>query len=161
MRLGRGFKAKSIDRTQLEKHDLLGKGILHFVNNLCVLVDEKRDELPEAEWESLNYTLHSLMLRYEDGELYEHLLHTYGISAINYNTWTHFTIDPDWDICLKAFIDMPTEILEEYASRNSIPPRHTEDNRAIMDAIRRRADIYGEKSLPSEMVEGILFNRYR
>jgi hypothetical protein len=160
LEIGHGFTAKSRDYAHLEKHNLLGRGPLAFVNDLCALVDEKKDELPSDEWDSLEFTLHRLMLMYEDGELYEHLLHNYGPNALGYNAWVHFTIDPNWDVCLKAFIDMPTEILEEYGSRNSIPDRHTEDNKAIMDAISKRADTYGGNSLPRDMVEGILFNHY-
>lgn len=157
--IGHGFSAKVTDRTYVEKHGLLGRGPLAFVNELSTLVDENKGKLPEAEWDSLEFTLHALMLRYEDGELYEHLLHTYGANAIGYNAWLHFSIDPRWDVCLKAFIDMPAEVLEEYASRNWVPYRHDVDNEAIMEAISKRADIYGADSLPREMVEGILFNK--
>lgn len=159
--IGHGFIAKSRDESLLEKHNLLGQGPLTFVNDLCALVDEKKEELPPEEWDSLEFTLHRLMLMYEDGDLYEHLLHTYGANAIGYNAWLHFSIDPRWDICLKAFIDMPAEVLEEYASRNWVPYRHEVDNEAIMEAISKRTDVYGADSLPREMVEGILFHKVR
>lgn len=155
--IGHGFIAKSIDRTHLEKHNLLGRGLLAFVNDLCFIVDEKEGELPLEEWNSLEFTLHRLMLVYEEGDLYEHLLHTYGANAISYNAWLHFSRDPRWEICLQAFTEMPTEILEEYASRNWVPSRQEADRKAIMEAISKRTDIYGNDSLPPELAEGILF----
>lgn len=109
--------------------------------------------MPTAE-----YTLRRLMLMYEDGDLYEHLLHTFGANSIGYNTWCHFTIDLNFDVSLKAFTDMPTEILEEYGARNWVTYRYSEDNEAILEAISKRTDIYGGSSLPSEMLHGILFN---
>lgn len=54
--IGHGFIAKAIDRSYLEKHDLLGKGLLNFVNDLCLIVDEKKDQLLLDEWNCLEYS---------------------------------------------------------------------------------------------------------
>jgi hypothetical protein len=158
VKIGHGFIAKSVDRAHLVKYDLLGNGPLAFVNKLCALVDEKKDELPPDEWDSLQFTLKALMVRYEDGELYEHLLHTFGPDNLNYNAWVHFSIDPVWDVCLKVFTEMPTEVLEEYGSRNWVPYQHDVDNEAIMESISKRTDIYGGNNIPQDLLEGILFN---
>jgi hypothetical protein len=160
MELENGFIAKTSNKEYLEKHDLLGKGTLHFVNTLCILVDEKKDELPVEEWKSLELTLCRLMVDYDYGELYYYLLHSYGVDAINYNAWVHFSLDTDWNICLRAFTDMPTEVLEEYGLRDWHRRSPTAgDGKEILKAISRRSDIYGANSgLPPEMVKGILFD---
>lgn len=157
--IGHEFFARTVNATHLEKHNLLGRGPLAFVNDLCVLVDEKKEALPSEEWNSLEATLHSTMLKYETGELYGHLFETYGPDAINYNAWVHFSIDTEWNTCLRVIKDMPTEILEQYAPSDDWTfRRSTEDYRAVMKAIGKRTDSYGSDSLPQDMVEGILFN---
>jgi hypothetical protein len=160
--LGEGFLAKTSNKEYLEKHNLLGKGVLHFVNTLCVLVDEKKDELPEAEWDSLDYTLRHLMVAYENGHLYFYLLNTHGADAINYNAWAHFSLDTLWGVCVQTFTDMPTAVIEEYGVRHWKRRSRTlgkNGYNSVMKAIEARTDIYGSGSLPSQMVAGILFDQ--
>lgn len=158
--LGEGFITKTRNKKVLEKHDLLGKDVLNFVNELCFLVDEKKDEMPVEEWESLEFTLRVLMVTYDGGELYYYLLHAHGADAIKYNTWVHFSFDSDWLICVRTFTDMPTEVLEEYAVKAWMERTRTtgtEGTKNIIKAISKRTDMYGAHSLPTDMVEGILF----
>ena len=157
--LEEGLVVRTMNRAVLEKHDLLGKGALHFVNAVSDLVEDKKEELPEEEYKVLAATLKRLMIDYEDGELYRHLLHTHGADAINYNAWVHFSDDCVWSVCVKTFTDMPTEILEEYGARHWADRDKTigaEGSKHIMEALSRRSDMYG--SLPGQMVKGIIFN---
>lgn len=158
--LGEGFVTKTRNKEVLEKHDLLGKDVLSFVNELCFLVDEKKADMPLEEWEALEFSLRVLMVSYDGGELYYYLLHAHGADALNYNAWTHFASDTDWRICVRTFTDMPTSILEEYAVKEWKERTRTtgeEGKKNIIKAISKRTDIYGAHSLPTEMVEGILF----
>lgn len=158
--LGEGFKTKTRNKEFLEKHNLLGKDVLSFVNELCFLVDEKKADLPLEEWESLEFSLRALMVTYDGGELYYYLLHAHGAEALNYNAWAHFASDTDWRICVRTFTDMPTDILEEYAAKDWAERTRTtgeEGKKNIIKAISKRTDIYGSHSLPINMVEGILF----
>ena len=107
-----GFVVRTAKQSVLEKYDLLGKGSLHFVNSLSILVDEKKDSLPEEDWEALKLILKRFMIDYEGGELYYYLVHTYGAEAINYNAWVHFIADSVWGVCVRTFTDMPTAILQ-------------------------------------------------
>jgi hypothetical protein len=160
--LGEGFQTKTRNKDHLEKHGLIGTDLLSFVNDLCVLVDEKKSELPKEEWENLAFTLLVLMVTYDTGELYYYLLHSYGADAINYNAWVHFVSDSDWRTCVRAFTDMPTAILEEYGAKEwqgRIHKMYRANIEQFLKAISERTDIYGANGgLPSEMVEGILFS---
>lgn len=159
--IGEGFVTKTRNKEVLEKYNLLGKDVLSFVNELCFIVDEKKDEMPLEEWESLEFTLRVLMVTYDGGELYYYLLHAHGAEALNYNAWAHFAGDTDWRICVRTFADMPTEILEEYAAKDWAERTRTtgeEGKKHILNAISQRTDIYGVHSLPTNMVEAILFN---
>jgi hypothetical protein len=109
--LGDGFIVRSITPHYLEKHDLLGKGSLHFVNALSTLVEEQKDDLPEEEWAALERTLKRLMIDYENGDLYYYLVHTHGADALNYSAWVRFSSDCVWSVCVRTFTDMPTAIL--------------------------------------------------
>lgn len=157
-----GFVVRTTNQSVLEKYDLLGQGTLHFVNTLSALVDEKKDSIPEEDWEVLKFTLKRFMIDYEGGEVYYYLVHTYGPEALNYNAWMHFIADSVWGVCVRTFTDMPTEVLETYGSRDWAEHTGTvgkEGSRNIMDALRKRTDIYGENGgMPAELVKGILFN---
>lgn len=157
-----GFIAKTTNKEVIEKHDLLGKGSLHFVNTLSELVDEKKDSLPEEEWTVLERTLNRLMIDYENGELYYYLVHSFGSDAISYNAWAHFSLDTVWSVCVRTFTDMPTEVIEEYGVRHWARRNTTvgkEGSAHLMQAINERTDIYGQNGgLPPKMVAGILFS---
>ena len=116
--LGEGFTTKTRTKEVLEKHDLIGKDVLGFVNELCFIVDEKKEELPLEEWESMEFSLRALMVSYDGGELYYYLLHAHGAEALNYNAWAHFASDTDWLVCVRTFTYMPTAVLEEYAAKD-------------------------------------------
>ena len=157
-----GFTVRTNNSACLEKYDLLDKGILHFVNALSDLVESKKEELPEEDFKVLSFTLKRVMIDYEDGELYDYLVHTHGPEAIQFNAWVHFALDCIWTVCVRTFTDMPTSILEEYGL--SEWPRRSgsmgrEGNKAVMAAIHARSDIYGHNGgIPPQMVRGILFN---
>lgn len=147
------------DRKVFDKYKLLGKNILQIVNELCVLVDEKKDELPKRDWACLNYALKDLMIKNEDGYLLDYLLGAYGAEAINYQAWVRFSCDCVWSVCLRTFKYMPASALEEYA-RSVIPQRNFTEKcmKAVMSAIGDRKDIYGRESLPTDLVKELLFN---
>lgn len=156
--IGNGFEVKSLNKEHLEKHGLLGKGALHFMNEISILVDEKKDELSEEEWNSLEYTLNDLSVTHQDGELYYFLLHAYGAEAMNFAAWTRFSMDSEWKICLKTFASMPTNILEEYGRKmwkERVKTLGDEGIKKVFEVISARKDIYGE--LPIDMTVGILF----
>lgn len=158
--LGEGFHTKIRNKEVLEKYDLLGKGVLAFVNKICHLVDNTKDELPTEDWEALELALRILMVSNDSGELYYYLLHAHGADALSYDTWVHFAEDMDWRICVRTFADMPTEVLEEYGAKRWEKRSKTageEGKKHILRAISQRTDIYGIHSLPSEMVDSILF----
>lgn len=156
-----GFVVRTTNQSILEKYDLLSQGSLHFVNTLSVLVDEKKDSLPEEDWEVLQLTLKRFMIDYEGGEVYYYLVHTYGPEALNYNAWVHIIADSVWGVCVRTFTDMPTAILEEYGSRDWAEHSGTvgkEGSGHIMKALSKRTDIYGKNGgMPAELVKGILF----
>jgi hypothetical protein len=160
--LGDGFSARPRNSKILEKYDVLGQGSLHFVNTLSTLVDEKKDELPEEDWEALAYALKRFMIDYEGGDLYYYLVHTHGADALNYNAWVHFSLDCVWSVCVRTFTDMPTEVIEEYGVRHWAERNKTigpEGSGHIMEALNNRTDIYGANGgMPVQMVKGILFN---
>jgi len=159
--LGEGFIARTSDKEVLEKHELLGNGVLAFVNDLSFLVDEKKDELPEEEWGTLELTLKRLMIDYQDGELYYYLVHTHGADAINLSAWGHFSLDTVWRVCVRTFTDMPTNVIEAYGGRYWNERKGTlgsEGYKAVMKAVSKRTDIYGNGSLPSYLAQGILFD---
>ena len=158
--LGEGFTTQVKDDDCLEKHGLLNRDLLGFVNDLSVLVEEKKDSLSRNEWISLEFALTRLMVIYDDGELYYYLLHAYGPDAINYSAWVRFASDTSWPICVRTFSDMPTSILEEYGVRNwedRTKHMRREDVEVFLKSIGRRTDIYGSDNLPTNMMEGILF----
>ena len=158
--LGDGFIAKTTNKKHLQKHDLTGKGSLHFVNTLSTLVDEQKPFLPEEEWKSLEWSLHRFMIDYEDGDLYYYLVHTHGADALNYNTWAHFSLDTVWQVCLRTFTDMPTEVIEEYGVRHWKRRSKTigeEGYKSLLKAISNRTDIYGNGNMPPNMAKNILF----
>jgi hypothetical protein len=165
--IGEGFYIKSSyqahleqHKRYLEKHGLLGQGILHFVNGLCDVVADQSEHLPAEEKDSLEPTLKRLMLTNESGELYYYLLHAHGAEAITYNAWARFNFDCNWNVCLRTFTDMPTSVLEEYGrkARDRMDKNLSgAGRREIMTAIGKRDDIYGIHSLPPEMVFSLLF----
>lgn len=162
VRLGEGFQTKTIDHDHLVKYGLIGKDMLSFLNDLCFLVDEKKGDIPAEEWESLKFSLRALMWTYDAGELYYYLLHAHGADAIKYNAWVHFASDSTWDICVRVFTDMPTDILEEYGAKEWQTRTQTTGHKgkeSLLKAIGKRTDIYGSDSLPEDMVEGILFKK--
>lgn len=160
--LGEGFQTKTYSIECLKKYNLIGVDVLTFVNTLCSLVDNEKDEVTLEEWHCLEFTLRAFMVTYDSGELYFYLLHSHGPDAINYRAWVHFANDSSWPICVRTFTDMPTEMLEEYAAKDwqrRIQGCGDETKRKFMEAIGKRTDIYGQDSLPLEMVEGILFGK--
>jgi hypothetical protein len=159
--VGEGFETEIRNTEVMDKYDLLGKDVLTFVNEICTLVDTKKPELPADDWDALALALKVLMIRYDGGELYYYLLHTYGADALNYHAWVHFAEDTDWLVCVNTFANMPTEFLEEYAAKRWASRATTageSGKKQIIKAISERTDIYGINSLPMNMVEGILFS---
>lgn len=157
-----GFVVRTANQSVLEKYDLLGQGSLHFVNALSILVDDKKDSLPEEDWEALKLILKRFMIDYEGGELYYYLVHTFGAEALNYRAWMHFVSDSVWGVCVRTFTDMPTAILEEFGAHDWAERCGTigeVGSRHIMKALSKRTDIYGANGgMPAELVKGILFD---
>lgn len=147
-------------QTLLDKYHLSGKNILEIVNELCILVEAKKDELPAEDWQHLHSSLKQLMIKHEDGSLLYHLINNYGAEAINYWAWVRFSMDCDWYVCIETFRLMPTDMLEEYAKKNWADRTKNFTDKcfeAVMEQIGHRKDIYGAHSLPAKLVQGLLF----
>lgn len=160
--IGDGFETKIYDSSSiLEKYELLGNNLVSFLNNICILVETKKTEIPDADWNELRLALNFLMVRYDGGSLYYHILDTYGIESLNYYAWVHFAEDSDWRVCANTFGHMPTKVLERYTSErweNRSATAGEEGRKTILEIIRNRADLYGSQALSTSQVEAVLFN---
>lgn len=137
----------------MEKYDLLENNLLDFINALCSLVDEQKENLPEKDWEILEATLRRIMITHQWGGLYGHLIENYGPELLNFAAWWHFTTDTDWKVVLQAFIDMPTRMLEEYAGEPWTRRKtHPDDVQELLHAMTKRSDIWAIDGWAAEIL---------
>lgn len=153
----------------LASNDVLSDNLVEFINALCQIVDDNSyaatRTIDNDEYAQLERCLRSIMIRYESGALYHHLLNSSdnAMNELNFAVWSHFTLDQTWDMCVRSFADMPTEMLEKYAADEAIWAERSatvgrEGFNDIMAAIATRTDIYGGGNLPNDMLKEILFN---
>lgn len=158
--IGDEFRITVPNMELLEKHNLLGQGLLHFTNELCSLFDDLEENPEDREWKALDATIRRLMIGYENGEIYYHLIEKHGVEALNFNAWFHFAGDMRYEVCLQTFTDMPTDVLEEYGRaswKRRVRTLGEVGIKHVLSHISAREDMYG--NLPSDLVFSLLFEQ--
>lgn len=155
--IGNGFSIPKSDCKYLKKHKLLGKGELHFFNELSDILVHGEKTMPQKEWLSLKVTLLNFMREHREGDFFDFLVMNYKPEEINYNAYQIFLFHNSHRVKVAAFRVMPTEHLEEFAhSQGNLLFRYMSgaEVEEFMQAIEQRNDTYG--GLPREFIHEIL-----
>lgn len=156
--IAEGFTLPAKRCKYFRKHNLQGKGILHFVNELCDLLIDRKSSIPANEWDSLKRTVLLLMVEQREGTLFNYILDKHGAEAINFNSYLMFAMHNSAEVKLKIMRTMPTEIFEKHIQLRGHVLKQSRllPFELILEAISQRDDHWGQ--LPSEYVTEILFN---